>query len=139
MASTTASVDLPVSPDAVWKLIGGFGSLPDWLAYIPESELGEGGRTRRLTNQDGGVIVERLLAFDHAARSYTYAIEQAPFPVTAYRSTLSVHEVSGIPDASRVEWSGTFTPAGVSEREAEELFHTIYADGLAELERTVRS
>ncbi|MFF5858057.1 SRPBCC family protein [Streptomyces sp. NPDC012751] len=138
MASTTASIDLPLSPAAVWRLIGGFGSLPDWLPYIPQSELGEGGRTRRLTNEDGGTIVERLQSFDHTARSYTYAIEEAPFPVTGYLSTLTVHEVPGTPGASRVEWSGTFTPDGVSDREAEELFHGIYTDGLAALERTAR-
>ncbi|MFF3833312.1 SRPBCC family protein [Streptomyces sp. NPDC002455] len=139
MASTTTSLDIPQSPDRVWQLIGGFGSLPDWLPYIPTSELGEGGRVRRLTNADGGVIVERLRAFDHDARSYSYAIEQAPFPVTGYLSTLTVHTVPGRPAASRVEWSGSFTPAGVSAAEAEELFHGIYADGLAALLKTLQA
>ncbi|MFD4902775.1 SRPBCC family protein [Streptomyces sp. NPDC058411] len=139
MASTTTSLDIPQSPDRVWQLIGGFGSLPDWLPYIPTSELGEGGRVRRLTNADGGVIVERLRGFDHDARSYSYAIEQAPFPVTGYLSTLTVHTVPGRPAASRVEWSGSFTPAGVSAAEAEELFHGIYADGLAALLKTLQA
>ncbi|MET8472891.1 SRPBCC family protein [Streptomyces sp. NPDC006422] len=138
MASTTTSLDIPRSPDHVWRLIGGFGSLPDWLPYIPQSELGEGGRVRRLTNQDGGVIVERLVAFDDAERRYSYAIEQAPFPVTDYLSTLTVHAVPGSPDASRVEWSGSFTPVGVGDAEVEELFHGIYADGLAALLTTVQ-
>jgi hypothetical protein len=139
MASTTASLDIPQSPDRVWRLIGGFGSLPDWLPYIPKSELGEGGRVRHLTNADGGVIVERLQVFDHDARTYSYAIEQAPFPVTGYLSTLTVHAVPGRPDTSRVEWSGSFTPAGVTDTEAEELFHGIYADGLAALLKTVQA
>ncbi|MFE8956335.1 SRPBCC family protein [Streptomyces althioticus] len=139
MASTTASLDIPQSPDQVWQLVGGFGSLPDWLPYIPKSELGEGGRVRHLTNADGGVIVERLHAFDHDARSYSYAIEQAPFPVTGYLSTLTVHAVPGRPDVSRVEWSGSFTPVGVSDAEAEELFHGIYTDGLAALLKTVQA
>ncbi|GHJ37259.1 SRPBCC family protein [Streptomyces sp. TS71-3] len=137
MAATSATIDIPRSPDAVWRLIGGFDSLPDWLPYIPHSELSEGGRVRRLTNQDGGVIVERLMAFDHGRRSYSYAIEQAPFPVTDYLSTLTVHEVPGSPEASRVEWSGTFTPAGATDEEAEALFHTIYADGLDALSGTL--
>ncbi len=46
MAQAAASVDLPVPADRVWALIGGFGSLPDWLPYIPRSELSEGGRVR---------------------------------------------------------------------------------------------
>lgn len=95
MATTTATIDLPVPAARVWQLIGGFDSLPDWLPYIPVSTLSEGGRVRSLKSDEGGVIVERLEAFDNQARTYSYSILQAPFPVTGYRSTLTVHEVSG--------------------------------------------
>ncbi|MGW4600129.1 SRPBCC family protein [Streptomyces sp. NPDC004457] len=134
MATTTASLDVPVPADRVWQLVGGFGSLPEWLPYIPGSDLGEGGRVRTLTNEEGGVIVERLEAFDDTARTYTYSIVRAPFPVTDYRSTLTVRET---PDGARVEWSGTFTPAGVPDQEAVDLFQGIYTDGLAALRRTL--
>ncbi|MEU1529737.1 SRPBCC family protein [Streptomyces fagopyri] len=136
MATTTASLDVPASPGRVWRLIGGFGSLPDWLPYIPTSELGEGGRVRRLTNEEGGVIVERLEAFDDKARTYSYSILRAPFPVTGYLSTLTVHETSR-QDRARVEWSGTFTPDGIGDDEAIALFQGIYTDGLAALHRTL--
>ncbi|MGW5970313.1 SRPBCC family protein [Streptomyces sp. NPDC055186] len=131
MATTTATLDLPVPAARVWQLIGGFDSLPDWLPYIPESRLSEGGRVRSLSNEEGDVIVERLEAFDDRARTYSYSILRAPFPVTGYRSTLTVHEVPG--GRSRVEWSGTFTPVGTSEEEAITLFHGIYSEGLAAL------
>jgi hypothetical protein len=139
VTTATATIDLPRSADYVWQLIGGFDSLPDWLPYIPESELSEGGRVRRLTNQDGGVIVERLKAFDHDKRTYSYAIEQAPFPVTDYLSTLTVRDIPGAPGTSQVEWTGSFTPVGVSEADVEELFHGIYADGLAALRKTLNT
>lgn len=132
MASASSSVDLPVPADRVWQLIGGFGSLPDWLPYIPRSELGEGGRTRHLANPDGSTIVERLPAFDEKGRSYTYHILQAPFPVTGYYSTLTVTELPG-GQGSRVVWSGQFTPQGVSEAEAARIFQGIYDDGLKAL------
>ncbi|MGW1723360.1 SRPBCC family protein [Streptomyces sp. NPDC002306] len=135
MATATATIDLPVPAHQVWQLIGGFDSLPDWLPYIPESVLGEGGRVRSLINDEGGVIVERLEKFDNDARAYTYSILQAPFPVTGYRSTLGVHAVSEA--RSRVEWSGIFTPAGASEDEAVALFHGIYTEGLAALKDTL--
>ncbi|MER6439014.1 SRPBCC family protein [Streptomyces sp. NPDC001185] len=138
MATTTASLDVPASPDRVWQLIGGFGSLPDWLPYIPTSELGEGGRVRTLTSEEGGVIVERLEAFDQRARTYSYSILRAPFPVTGYVSTLTVHE-TGRRDSARVEWSGSFTPDGTGDAEAVALFHGIYTDGLAALRRTLTS
>ena len=78
MAEASARIILSLPADHVWQLIGGFGSLPDWLPYIPKSELSEGGRVRHLANPDGDAIVERLIAFDHAARSYSYAILKAP-------------------------------------------------------------
>lgn len=131
MAEASTSIDLALPADRVWQLIGGFGSLPDWLPYIPTSELSEGGRVRHLANPDGDAIVERLIAFDNAARSYSYAILTAPFPVTDYVSTLQVVDKGG--NACRVEWSGRFTPKGVSDQEASKLFQGIYEDGLKAL------
>lgn len=132
MAQASASIRIPEPADAVWQLIGGFNSLPDWLPYIPTSELSEGGRVRRLANPNGEVIVERLEAFDNRARSYTYSILEAPFPVTRYRSTLHVREIEG-GRGSQVDWSGEFTPNGVKEEEASRLFEGIYRDGLQAL------
>jgi hypothetical protein len=138
MAQAAASIDLPVPADEVWALIGGFGSLPDWLPYIPRSELSEGGRVRRLANPDGAVIVERLITFDHVGRSYSYAILEAPFPVTNYLSKLEVKEAAG-GNGSRVEWSGQFTPNGVSDDQASLLFRGIYQDGLKALAERLAS
>ncbi|MEU8381636.1 SRPBCC family protein [Streptosporangium sp. NPDC048865] len=136
MATTAATTDLPASPDQVWRLIGGFGSLPDWLPFISASEPDEGGRVRRLTTADGETIVERLERFDDRARSYTYAIVRSPFPVGDYHSTITVYEGTDAGHA-RVEWSGTFTPEGATDEETVELFHGIYTDGLAALGRTL--
>src|SRR5262249_33771511 len=99
---------------------------------IARSELSEGGRVRRLADAGGDTVIERLVAFDHAARSYSYSILQAPFPVTDYMSTLRVRETDG-GTRSRGEWSGRFTPRGVSDQEACQLFQRIYKDGLKAL------
>ena len=138
MAQASATITLAATPDRVWQLIGGFDSLPDWLPYIPRSVLSEGGRVRSLLNPDGDAIVERLEAFDNAARSYTYSILQAPFPVTGYRSTLRVVGVDA-DESARVEWSGEFTPNGVSDEEASSLFEGIYRDGLSALAASIKS
>lgn len=132
MATTTVSIAIPASVDSVWQLMGGFDTLPDWLPFIPQSVITEGGRVRTLTTADGGTVIERLEAFDNRQRSYSYSIIQAPFPVVEYLATISVHATADR-DISRVEWSGSFTPVGVSEAEAEALFFTIYHDGLQAL------
>lgn len=132
MATASTSVDIPAPADEVWQLIGGFDSLPDWLPFIPKSELREGGRVRHLANPDGGVIVERLMAFDEKGRSYTYHILESPFPQKDYLSTLRVKEIDP-GKGSRVEWFGEFTPVGVSNEEVSRLFQGIYEDGLKAL------
>src|SRR5262249_30043625 len=118
--------------DGVGGLVGGFGSLPDWLPSIPKSELSGGGRVRRLANLTGDTIVERLEAFDDSARSYSYSIVQAPFPVSGYLSTLRVEQTAD-GQRSRVEWTGRFTPQGVGAAEASGLFRRIFEDGLKAL------
>jgi hypothetical protein len=129
-ARASASVEIGATPDVVWQLIGGFGSLPNWLSYIRKSELSDGGRVRHLATPNGEVIVERLETFDDSGRSYSYSIQQAPFSVTGYLSTLRV-----LPNGSgsRVEWSGKFTPRGISDAEASRLFQGIFEDGLKAL------
>jgi hypothetical protein len=114
----------------VWQLIGGFGSLPDWLPYIPESTLAEGGRVRRLKTPEGGVIVERLVDFNETERHYSYAILEAPLPIVDYVSTLRVYPVTADDNIAEVQWSGRFYPNGATEREVIDLFTGIYRDGL---------
>ena len=132
MAQASAAIDIPASANDVWQLIGGFNSLPDWLGYILKSELSEGGRVRHLANPQGETIVERLEKFDNTARSYSYSIIEAPFPITQYLSTLHV-KPSADGKGARVEWSATFTPKGVSDAEASKTFQAIFEDGLKEL------
>ena len=130
MATASAFIDIPASADQVWQLIGGFNSLPDWLPFIPQSELSDGGRVRSLQTADGAVVVERLQAFDDAAKTYSYSILQAPFPATDYLATISV-EAQG--QGARVTWSGRFAPVGVSDEEVVALFTGIYQGGLEAL------
>ena len=135
MAQVEASIDIPVSPDEIWRLIGGFGSLPDWLSSMPTSELTEGGRVRRLATRDGETLVERLVTFDDAARSYSYSFLEAPFPVTDHLATLRVHQTDA-GKGSRVEWFCRFKPNGVSDHEASQLSQVIqgiFDDGLKAL------
>ncbi|WP_047495487.1 SRPBCC family protein [Terriglobus sp. TAA 43] len=132
MATAKATIDLKVPADEVWALIGGFDSLPDWLPYIPNSKVTDGGRVRHLNNPNGQTIVERLENYDLHARTYSYSIVQAPFPVTGYLATITVTPNDG-DKGSRVEWSGHFTPKGVTDEEAHKLFQGIFSDGLKAL------
>mgnify|MGYP003599756101 CR=1 FL=1 len=131
MATASASLRIPVAADTVWQLVGGFLSLPDWLPFIASSEPAEGGRLRKLTTDDGAIIIERLETYDNQARTYSYSITQGPFPVTDYLATLQVEAVGD--SETQVTWSGSFTPNGISDTEAHELFQGIYEGGLEAL------
>jgi hypothetical protein len=132
VATASAVIEIPVSADTVWQLVGGFNSLPDWLPLIAKSEPGEGGRLRHLTTADGGTIVERLQTFDNVARTYSYTIEASPFPVSAYLATLQVEALTDT--SAKVTWSGVFTPtADITEEAAQELFTGVYQGGLEAL------
>jgi hypothetical protein len=78
MSSTSASIQIPAGPDRVWQLIGGFDSAPDWLTFILSSVVSDGGRVRTLTTKDGGVLLERLQAFDESRRTLTYSVDESP-------------------------------------------------------------
>jgi hypothetical protein len=132
VAQASASIDIPASPSEVWQLIGGFNSLPDWLPYILNSELSEGGRVRHLATPTGETIIERLERFDDTARTYSYSILKAPFKITNYLATIRVEAIDG-GNNSHVEWSGIFTPNDISDEEASKLFQGIFDDGLKAL------
>lgn len=132
MATASSVIEIPVSADQVWQLVGGFNSLPDWLAFIVKSEPCDGGRVRHLQTADGGVVVERLQSFDNVGRTYSYTIEQSPFPVSAYLATLQVEALTET--SAKVTWSGVFTPAtGTTDAAVEELFAGVYSGGLEAL------
>jgi hypothetical protein len=129
MASASASIHIPVRVEKVWALVGGFHSLAQWLPMIASSESLDDGQVRQLTTTDGGIIIERLQSFDNIGRTYSYSIDQGPFPVSDYLSTLKVSADGD--HGTLVEWSGVFTPDGVSEEEAEAIFREVYSGGLA--------
>lgn len=85
----------------------------------------------RLETSAGGVITRRLEAFNDKERCYSYSIMQAPLPATAYLSTIRVQ--ASADQHSLVEWSGSFTPVGVSHGEVTRLFRGIYEGGLEAL------
>jgi hypothetical protein len=132
MAQASVIVDIPASADDVWRLIGGFGSLPDWLPRITTNRLAEGGRVRWLGYVGGESFIERLLAFDNDARSYSYTIVDSPIPVIDCFVTLRV-DATGDGTSSRVQWSSRFTAKGVTDAEASEMLQRVFAAGLEAL------
>ena len=132
MVETTLTVELRASADAVWRLIGGFNSLPDWQPAVTESRLEDAGRVRRLTMADGNTILQTLLWRRDQDRAYSYTMDKSHLPVAGYVSTLSVVEEAG-GGACSIEWTSTFEPVGCSADEARKVIEDIHGRGLDHL------
>ena len=133
MAKIKMKTDLNVAADEVWKLIGGFNTLPDWHPAIEKSELQEEGSMRRLSLAGGGTVVEKLERLDDSERVYTYSIIDSPLPVSNYTATICVKEDSE--GKTTVEWSSEFEAKGATENEAIDVIAGIYQAGFDNLKK----
>lgn len=133
MAKINMKTNINVAADEVWKLIGGFNTLPDWHPAIEKSELEEEGSMRRLSLTGGGTVVEKLERLDDSERVYTYSIIDSPLPVSNYTATIRVKEDGE--GKTTVEWSSEFEAKGAAENEAMDVIAGIYQVGFDNLKK----
>jgi len=133
MPKVAMSTHLPMSVDDVWKLIGQFNALPEWLPPVESSELEEGGKMRRLSLFGGGEIVERLERLDDEQHRYRYSIQSSPLPITNYVAEL--HVVEDAEGGCTVEWSSDFEADGAPESDAMRAIRDIYTAGFDNLHK----
>jgi hypothetical protein len=140
-AEVTETVDTTASPKTVWKLVGKFDGIVDWLPGVASSPADKGskvGSVRTITLKAPGdpTVVETLTA--HKGHSYSYKIDKVDpkvLPVTGYTSTISVTKT---PTGSTVSWHGNFTPAGgADEAAADKAVSGLYRSGLDNIKTLV--
>jgi hypothetical protein len=115
-----------MSPDALWKKVGGFCGIGDWHPAAEKCVLSEDGKQRTISLKGGGTLVEGLESVDDANHTYTYTILSGPLPVANYHSTISV-----LPDAkgSSLKWVGKYDAKGASDADAKKVIDGIYEAG----------
>jgi hypothetical protein len=135
MAKVSLSSNLPVSPESIWQLIGGFNTVPDWHPAVEKCEIEtEGNATyRRLSLVGGGTILEKLEMSDDDGHLYSYSIVESPLPVANYKATIRVVEAEG--GGSTIEWSSEFEVAGAPESDAVKAIEGIYQAGFDNLKK----
>jgi Polyketide cyclase / dehydrase and lipid transport len=133
-----ASGVVPASADAVWAHVRDFTSLAAWHPAIAALELTSGsgaevGAVRKLTLGDGGIVVERLLALDDAARCHTYEFLENPFGPRRYVATLRVTPVTASGEAF-VEWWAELDADAADEERLTDLFaNAVFGSGIEAL------
>jgi hypothetical protein len=125
---TSHEFELPAA--AIWDLIAGFNTLPDYHASVPASRLSKGGAVRYLTISEeagGGTVVERLVNYDDDAMTFSYRIIElidSPMPFRNYQAWVRL-EATGEKSCA-LYWNSSFNVEGSSKEEAEELARVIY-------------
>lgn len=129
-ATVSRSAVVQGRPSAVWKLIGPFCSISNWLPPVGTcSEDGAAPPTRTLVTKDGkATFVERQTARRDDRQFYSYTFLSSPLPVTRYNSTIRVSALGQ--GRSRVTWRGTYQATSGNERAAREALEQIYDAGL---------
>lgn len=81
--------------DKVWAAISGIGGLERWFPVIAACRVTAAGvgALREMALHDGGRIVDRVEAIDHAQRCFQYRRIEHPFPVSDYLGTVTVRDV----------------------------------------------
>jgi hypothetical protein len=118
--------DFEISADALWAVVRDFGEV-SWLPGDPDFESeGEGvGMIRTIRTPPLPTVREQLDAIDEDGRAIHYrVIEGNPMPVRDYKATMKVVDLGD--GHSRLEWSSTWEPEGVSEEQARTVVEGMY-------------
>ena len=76
MTSSLDRFELAAPADRVWRFFASYNELPRITGVYVRSVIEAGGRRRRLTDAGGGELVEDVLHFDEARRTFRYRIAE---------------------------------------------------------------
>jgi polyketide cyclase/dehydrase/lipid transport protein len=129
-------VDAPA--DKVWATIRRFDAVAHWLPFVKSSPIEDGGDPTRvgfirvLTQRDGEVFREVLVALSDAERFYSYTFASSPVPVRNHRTTLKVLSITD-GQQSYVAWSSRFDVDPEHETQLVDLMNRNFLAGLRNL------
>lgn len=133
MAKVQVSDSFDAPADAVWSYFRDFGGLARWAGGMVKSCTLEGegvGAVRTITLAQGGPLRERLVQFDDADRSFSYAIiGPRDLPVDDYVGTVKLRADGA--SRTTIDWIGTFDPRGAPEADVKLMVEGIYRGGIA--------
>jgi hypothetical protein len=130
-------IDAPLA--RVWEAIRPFDAVAEVLPFVASSPIEEGrapteiGAVRVVTQTDGAVFREVLVAHSDAEHSYAYTFVGSPIPVRNHRTTLSVRPITN-GDRTLGEWSSRFEIAPDREAELVGLMQKNFLAGLRALD-----
>jgi hypothetical protein len=132
MAKYSTEGEFEMSADALWRVVRDFGEV-GWLPGRKTTYTSEGegvGMIRTIESPPIPTVRERLDAIDEEKRTIFYQVIQGvPMPITDYSASMRVIDAGD--GRSRLEWSSSWEPDGVSEDEARAVMSNMYNSVLA--------
>ena len=112
-----------------------FGGVKRWSPGVASCELeGSGVGAVRTIKMGEMIIRERLEKIDEKARTLSYSIIEAPFPVRDYLATMQLSEPAA--GRTKLAWSSTFESAGgLDENSLRDIFTGVYQQGIEGIAR----
>jgi hypothetical protein len=129
-------IEAPV--EVAWQTVRRFDAAAEFLPFVETSPIEAGreptavGAIRVVTQADGGVFREVLVAHSDADHFYAYTFVGAPIPVRNHRTTLGLREITD-GGVTLAEWSSRFEIAHEHEAELVGLMETNFLAGLRAL------
>lgn len=130
-------IDAPIAKG--WEAIRRFDAVAELLPFVESSPIEEDreptavGAVRVVTQTDGAVFREVLVAHSDAERFYSYTFVGSPIPVRDHRTTLRLRPITDR-DATLGEWSSRFEIAADREAELVGLMEKNFLAGLRALD-----
>ena len=135
MAHSIDRYPFPAPAETVWRFFATYNELPRITGVYVTSVLEAGGRRRRLTEARAGELIEQLLLFDEAERTFRYRIvklinTEMSYVMGTYVGTLRIlDDESGV--SCVCEFRGDYEAATgqdeAARRETPEFYETCLA------------
>jgi len=133
----SAVIDAPIAD--TWEAIRRFDAVAQVLPFVESSPIEDDreptavGAVRVVTQTDGGVFREVLVAHSDAEHSYSYTFVGSPIPVRDHRTTLSLRPITD-GDRTLGEWTSRFEIDPEHEAELVGLMEKNFLAGLQALD-----
>ena len=135
-------IDAPIS--RAWEEIRRFDAVEEVLPFVKSSPIEDGreptavGAVRVVTQTDGAVFREVLVAHSDAEHYYSYTFVGSPIPVRRHRTTLGLRAITD-GDRTLGEWSSRFEIDPDREAELVGLMEKNFLAGLRALDERLRA
>ncbi|MBC8049771.1 MAG: SRPBCC family protein [Chitinophagales bacterium] len=119
----------------VWEKVGGWCAISTWHPAVAKcDEAKDGDKTKRtLTLKDGAVVKETMTKT--GKNSYSYVIDESPFPVANYSATFSAVPDDDDKNEINILWFAKFDAKGVKDDEAAKIMKGVLKGGLDNIKK----